>query len=495
MKLNRKWIMVLALVMSMAMATTGTLAYLTDRDSEANVFTMGNVEIDLNEEFDPDGAELIPGLDITKKPTITNTGKNDAWVWATIAIPSKLDSEDASKNIVHFNYSKASVEEGLWSWMDDVKIAQKIDDTDILYNVYTVLYNTALQPGETTAEPVMTKVYMDDHIDIDPEGNVYHVEGGVVTGPYWNVNTDGNPIIYVSAYAIQTEGFATVEEGYAAYNAQWGDKGAEYGEADNEIDSDIPEFKKPNGDDDAVTYPVPAGAVKVANNAELDAAIKSGATVLELTGEGPYIIPDSAQGKTLTIAGNGQVIATQDDGSYEGCDYSLDGSTVTFLNVSINTDSTTYTGYARCNATYNNCVINGTYTLYGTSEFNYCTLNVTGDIYNIWTWGATDVKFDHCTFNTSGKSILVYGNNNTTVHVTNCVFNDADDYADVNNKAAIEVGSDWAADTKTIIAENVDVYGFDITNKGTCTESTLWGNKNSLSTERLSVTIDGEKKY
>lgn len=246
MKLNRKWIMVLALVMSMAMATTGTLAYLTDRDSEANVFTMGNVEIDLNEEFDPEGAELIPGVNIEKKPTITNTGKNDAWVWATIAIPSKLDSSDASKNIVHFNFTEASVADGLWQWTDDngymVEIGKKIDDTDILYNVYTVLYETPLKPGETTAEPVISKVYMDYHIDIDTKGDVYHVENGVVDGPFWNVETDGKPVIYVSAYAIQTEGFETVQDGYAAYNAQWGDKGAEYGAADEEIDSEIPVF-------------------------------------------------------------------------------------------------------------------------------------------------------------------------------------------------------------------------------------------------------------
>ena len=79
MKLNRKWILVLALVMSLTLATTGTLAFLTDRDSDANVFTMGNVEIDLTEDF-VDGSELIPGKVITKKPVITNTGKTEAWV-------------------------------------------------------------------------------------------------------------------------------------------------------------------------------------------------------------------------------------------------------------------------------------------------------------------------------------------------------------------------------------------------------------------------------
>ena len=103
----------------------------------------------------------------------------------------------------------------------------------------------------------------------------------------------------------------------------------------------------------------------VSSNDELAAAIADNATIY-LT-PGTYIIPDDAQGKTLTFIGTGNPedtkIATQDDGSYEGVDYSLDGATVTFENITINTDSHTYTGYARCKGTYKNCVINGTYTL------------------------------------------------------------------------------------------------------------------------------------
>lgn len=52
MKLNRKWMLLAALVLSVAMATTGTLAYLTDEDADVNTMTLGNVEIDLTEDFD-----------------------------------------------------------------------------------------------------------------------------------------------------------------------------------------------------------------------------------------------------------------------------------------------------------------------------------------------------------------------------------------------------------------------------------------------------------
>lgn len=49
MKLNRKWILVMSLVLSVALATTGTLAYLTDSDATVNVMTLGKVSIEQHE--------------------------------------------------------------------------------------------------------------------------------------------------------------------------------------------------------------------------------------------------------------------------------------------------------------------------------------------------------------------------------------------------------------------------------------------------------------
>ena len=235
-----------------------------------------------------------------------------------------------------------------------------------------------------------------------------------------------------------------------------------------------------------------AKAAFVASDEELDAAIENGAGTLFL-GDGNYIIPDSAQGKRLTITGNGNTkIATQDDGSYEGCDYSLDGATATFKNIVIETDSTTYTGYARLSATYENCVINGTYTLYGDSTFIDCTFNVDGDVYNIWTWGAPTATFDGCTFNSDGKALLLYGTANTKLTVKNCVFNDNGGLTDL--KAAIEIGNDYGKSYELIVANTV-VNGYEINDKGINTGTTLWGNKNSMGQDRLNVVVDGVDVY
>ena len=236
------------------------------------------------------------------------------------------------------------------------------------------------------------------------------------------------------------------------------------------------------------------------SNEDITNAISAGVTTISLT-PGTYIIPDDAKGKTLTFIGTGNPedtkIATQDDGSYEGCDYSLDGATVTFENITINTDSRTYTGYARCKGTYKNCVINGTYTLYGDSKFENCTFNVSGNVYNIWTWGAQNAEFDSCTFNSDGKALLLYQEGTNTVNLTvkNCTFNDNGGLT--AKKAAIEIGDAPYGKTPTynVTVSGTTVNGYEINDEGINTGTTLWGNKNSMPADRLNVTVDGVNVY
>ena len=52
---KRTWIAVIALVASLLIAATGTLAYLTDTDSDVNVMTLGNVDIEQHEMKRKDG--------------------------------------------------------------------------------------------------------------------------------------------------------------------------------------------------------------------------------------------------------------------------------------------------------------------------------------------------------------------------------------------------------------------------------------------------------
>ncbi len=240
MKLNRKLILVAALVLSVAMATSGTLAYLTDRDSAANVFTMGNVSIKLNEDFQQ-GVKVLPGQIVDKAPYIENTGSEEAYVWMEIAVP-----EEMTGSLV-FNLSNNSDDEnwhnpyyGDWQYLfggygnlpsKNVEINKK---NYIVSGYYTK--DGKLAAGEKT-NPLFTKVKLHEMIDITPEGDMYWVNYGTTKDLKWNINTDGSPIMYVSAYAVQAAGFADVEEAYAAYNTQWGNNGTEWGEASFEADT------------------------------------------------------------------------------------------------------------------------------------------------------------------------------------------------------------------------------------------------------------------
>lgn len=226
-----------------------------------------------------------------------------------------------------------------------------------------------------------------------------------------------------------------------------------------------------------------------------NATIGNNATIYLAAGD--YIIPSTAKGKTLTIKGTGnpedvKVAVTKVGTGSENCDYGFDGSTVTFEGITITTNSSTYIGYARCKGTYKNCVINGTYTLYDDSKFENCTFNVSGDVYNIWTWGAPNAKFDKCTFNSDGKAMLLYGTVNTNLTIENSVFNDKGGLTDL--KAAIEIGNDYSK-SYILVVNNTVVNGYEINDKGINTGTTLWANKNSMGTDKLSVTIDGVKVY
>lgn len=234
------------------------------------------------------------------------------------------------------------------------------------------------------------------------------------------------------------------------------------------------------------------GSAVVFDNSSLSSALNNGETTINLF-EGNYVIPSSAARKTLTINGIGNVKVTVPyHTSGEHSDGAFDSSKVTFSNITFETNSGYLVGYTRLSATYNNCTFNGTYTLFGDSEFNECEFNVSGDVYNIWTWGTPKATFNKCTFNSDGKAILLYGGVDTVLTVNGCTFNDNGGLED--KKAAIEIGNDYGV-SYVVNVTNTTVNGYEINDKGINTNTTLWGNKNSMGTDKLNVVVDGVDVY
>lgn len=229
----KKKILTLCLVVALAATAVigGTLAYFSDTDAQKNTFTTGNVAIDLWEDFgdnDEKGIEeLIPATGsaqngtlkngIEKEVYVENTGSEDAYVRVHIAIPSILDNAqpdfDASKNVLHFNYTPESVVKGKWNWSKTVDgttgsnwnfYTTTIDN--VSYNVYVVTYETALKNGEATVD-AMSQVYLDSKTTNEDITKIKETLGN-------------NWYIYVAAEGTQAAGF---NNAYEALNTAFGD--------------------------------------------------------------------------------------------------------------------------------------------------------------------------------------------------------------------------------------------------------------------------------
>ncbi len=231
--MNKRKLLSLALSLSMVaiLAVGGTLAYFTDTDAKVNTFTVGNIDIELVENFGDNNPEtpeeLVPATGsaqagtlkngVTKEVSVKNTGSKEAYVRVHIAIPNILDDGaetfDASANLLHFNYDKTSVGEGKWDWSKTTGAAyegdwnyyeQTIDG--VLYNVYVVTYESKLAAGTETPEKAMHQVYLESTAtqeDIE--------KANETLGANWQ--------ILVLAEGTQTDGF---DDAYAALNTAFG---------------------------------------------------------------------------------------------------------------------------------------------------------------------------------------------------------------------------------------------------------------------------------
>ena len=96
MRKNKKQLIIAAAscLMIGAMAFGSTMAYLTDTEGATNTFTVGKVQIDLEEPGYPGNdsdkvKNLVPNQEVAKDPVVENTGVNDAIVFMTVEVPNE----------------------------------------------------------------------------------------------------------------------------------------------------------------------------------------------------------------------------------------------------------------------------------------------------------------------------------------------------------------------------------------------------------------------
>ena len=214
---KKRFVAILLCVTLVALAAIGaTFAYLTDTKTVDNTFTMGNVKIKLDETNvnDPTGDRVTsntynvyPGAVVTKDPIVHNTGKNAAYIRATVNVSNWMNLvsayyPDFKETYPNDGYKAAlnllvgQLGEG-WS-----VVGVEAGDTFTIGQFdakFILRYEGALASGDDTTAMFQT-VTIPAGID--------------------NANTDSFKEVKVVAQAIQADGFDTWEAAFTAYDAK-----------------------------------------------------------------------------------------------------------------------------------------------------------------------------------------------------------------------------------------------------------------------------------
>jgi len=182
----------LSLIASLAVG--GSIAYLTATDTKTNTFTLGNVNIAIDENEFQD-TSIMPGIAVDKKVQINNTGDNDAWVWMSIKV-----APEALKNAVTLTFTN----EEAWD-------STTANGVHLYKNKVTAKNNTGIY---------LQSVALADNIDIAGD-KLVKWENGTST-EIGNLEDLKKITVTVKAYAIQAEGFSDVIKAYNGYQGQTG---------------------------------------------------------------------------------------------------------------------------------------------------------------------------------------------------------------------------------------------------------------------------------
>ena len=154
-----------AAILAVTAITGASLAYLTDEEEATNVFTVGNVDIELTEpNWDATGKaeaeDVYPGEPLAKDPTVENVGKNPCFVRISV---SALDQFAEEYNGAMITYRTDYVEGALganWVYNENdkyfyyTKVLAVGEKTDALFDQIVIPF--ALENSETTEDIIVT---------------------------------------------------------------------------------------------------------------------------------------------------------------------------------------------------------------------------------------------------------------------------------------------------------------------------------------------------
>ncbi len=246
----KRKVMVIALIVAIA-AIIGSfsLAFFTDTDAQKNTFVIGDVKIDLYEDFNTDEINLIPSVPCTvpknevcpvcgvedkdcdkcintgkhnqieKEVYVENIGNEPAYVRVHIAVPALKDGVNA----IGVDMDEHNTVDGTWIWGTELtsnypgrdggtwNMYRNITIDGVPYKVFVVTYESILNPGDVTVDCINHASMQSDvtYEDINDWNDLY--------GDKWKN-------VYVMAEAVQAEGFT---DAITALNEAFGDPQAD----------------------------------------------------------------------------------------------------------------------------------------------------------------------------------------------------------------------------------------------------------------------------
>ena len=174
----------------------GSLAYFTDTDEETNTFPAGNVDITLREDkWVEEKAVLVPTREIAKNPTITvEEDSQRAYTFLKVKLSDDfaklLADYAAAKNI---NLTTVDGQKALISAWFSSEVKPKIMELNLADNSVILGVLSPKDPG-------VSVTYFDKvTVPADVDGKM--------------IKENGKYEIYLTAYAIQAEGFEGTHNG------------------------------------------------------------------------------------------------------------------------------------------------------------------------------------------------------------------------------------------------------------------------------------------
>lgn len=213
-KTKKTVLMLACAVMLVLVSVMGTMAYLTSTDEVVNTFTVGNVQIKLDEaKANTDGSlvqgaervkansyKLLPGHTYNKDPKVTVLkGSESSYVKMTVTF-TKADALD------EIFKPTGAVLTSIFNGYDSSNWIYKgnTEDTAKKTRTYEFWYK------DTVAAP-------DADVELDALFDSITVPGTITNAQLARIE---GMTITVNAYAIQKDGFANAEAAWAAYAAQ-----------------------------------------------------------------------------------------------------------------------------------------------------------------------------------------------------------------------------------------------------------------------------------